>query len=57
MKNLLKLNTIDKGVLFMLLSALIGALNGAVAKYLSQSMDPIEIVFYSKLNRCFNCTL
>lgn len=52
MKNLLKLNTIDKGVLFMLLSALIGALNGAVAKYLSQSMDPIEIVFYSKLNRC-----
>ncbi|MDY3199630.1 MAG: DMT family transporter [Arcobacter sp.] len=49
MKNLLKLNTIDKGVLFMLLSALIGALNGAVAKYLSQSMDPIEIVFYRNL--------
>ncbi|QKF77138.1 EamA family transporter [Arcobacter defluvii] len=33
----------------MLLSALIGALNGAVAKYLSQSMDPIEIVFYRNL--------
>lgn len=49
MNNLLKLNTIDKGVLFMLLSALIGALNGAVAKYLSQSMDPIEIVFYRNL--------
>lgn len=49
MKNLLKLNTIDKGVLFMLLSALIGALNGAVAKYLSQSMDAIEIVFYRNL--------
>lgn len=49
MKNLLKQNTIDKGVLFMLLSALIGALNGAVAKYLSQSMDPIEIVFYRNL--------
>jgi len=49
MNNLLKQNTIDKGVLFMLLSALIGALNGAVAKYLSQSMDPIEIVFYRNL--------
>ncbi|BAK73035.1 conserved hypothetical protein [Arcobacter sp. L] len=33
----------------MLLSALIGALNGAVAKYLSQSMDAIEIVFYRNL--------
>lgn len=33
----------------MLLSALIGALNGAVAKFLSQSMDPIEIVFYRNL--------
>lgn len=39
-------NIIDKGVLFMLLSALISAVNGAVAKVLSQSMDPIEIVFY-----------
>lgn len=48
-KFLFKLNTIDKGVLFMLLSALIGALNGAVAKFLSQSMDPIEIVFYRNL--------
>lgn len=44
-----KLNSIDKGALFMLLSALIGALNGAVAKYLSISMDPIEIVFYRNL--------
>lgn len=33
----------------MLLSVLIGALNGAVAKFLSQSMDPIEIVFYRNL--------
>lgn len=41
--------SIDKGVIFMLLSALIGALNGAVAKYLSTSMDPIEIVFYRNL--------
>lgn len=44
--NLSFFKSIDKGVLFMLLSALIGALNGAVAKFLSQSMDPIEIVFY-----------
>ncbi len=33
----------------MLLSALISALNGAVAKLLSESMDPIEIVFYRNL--------
>ncbi|XOB61057.1 DMT family transporter [Campylobacterota bacterium DY0563] len=44
-----KLKSIDKGVLFMLISALFGALNGAVAKFLSQSMDPIEIVFYRNL--------
>lgn len=43
------IKSIDKGVLFMLASALIGALNGAVAKFLSQSMDPIEIVFYRNL--------
>ncbi len=41
-----KLKLIDKGILFMLLSALISALNGAVAKILSETMDPIEIVFY-----------
>lgn len=41
-----KIKLIDKGVLFMLLSALISALNGAVAKVLSNSMHPIEIVFY-----------
>lgn len=40
---------IDKGVLFMLLSSLFGALNGAVAKILSDSMDPIEVVFYRNL--------
>ena len=45
-KTLSKLKLIDKGILFMLLSALIAALSGAVAKVLSQSMDPIEIVFY-----------
>jgi len=45
-KSLSKLKSIDRGVLFMLLSALISALNGAVAKILSESMDPIEVVFY-----------
>lgn len=38
-----KLNTIDKGVLFMLASALISALNGAVAKILSDKLFFIEI--------------
>ena len=33
----------------MLLSAFLGALNGAAAKILSESMDPIEIVFYRNL--------
>lgn len=41
--------SIDKGVLFMLISAFIGALNGAVTKMLSFSMDPIEVVFYRNL--------
>jgi drug/metabolite transporter (DMT)-like permease len=45
-KSLSKLKSIDKGVLFMLLSAMIAAFSGAVAKVLSESMDPIEIVFY-----------
>jgi drug/metabolite transporter (DMT)-like permease len=48
-KLLSKLKLIDKGVFFMLLSALIAALSGAVAKVLSQTMDPIEIVFYRNL--------
>ncbi|RXK01374.1 EamA family transporter [Arcobacter sp. CECT 8986] len=33
----------------MFLSALLGAVNGAIAKYLSFSMDPIEVVFYRNL--------
>ncbi|MDB2405591.1 DMT family transporter, partial [Arcobacteraceae bacterium] len=44
-----KLKLVDKGVLFMLLSALISTLSGAVAKVLSETMDPIEIVFYRNL--------
>lgn len=41
-----KLKSIDQGVLFMLLSALISALNGAVAKILSEDISALEIVFY-----------
>lgn len=44
-----QLKSMDRGILFMLVSALLGALNGAVAKLLSQSMDPLEIVFYRNL--------
>lgn len=44
-----QLKSIDKGVLFMLISALLGALNGATAKLLAQSIDPLEIVFYRNL--------
>ncbi len=44
-----KIKSIDTGVLFMLLSSLFGALNGAIAKILSDSMDPVEVVFYRNL--------
>ncbi|WP_331774539.1 DMT family transporter [Sulfurospirillum sp. 1612] len=47
--SLRRLKLLDKGILFMILSALLGALNGAVAKILTISMDPIEIVFYRNL--------
>jgi len=40
------INTIDRGILFMLASALISALNGAVAKVLSEDLSAIEIVFF-----------
>jgi len=39
----------DTGVIFMLFSTILGALNGAVAKYLTDYMDPLEIVFYRNL--------
>ncbi|MEA1982666.1 MAG: DMT family transporter [Campylobacterota bacterium] len=41
--------TIDKGVLYMLLGALISALNGAVSKVLSEDMSAMEIVFFRNL--------
>jgi len=43
------ISTIDRGVLFMLLSALISALNGAVAKVLSEDLSALEIVFFRNL--------
>lgn len=41
-----KLKLIDQGALFMILSTFFSALSGAIAKVLSESMDPIEMVFY-----------
>ena len=41
--------TIDKGILFMLASALISALNGAITKILSTDMSALEIVFFRNL--------
>ncbi len=40
---------IDRGVLFMTLSALISALNGAIAKVLGEDMSALEIVFFRNL--------
>ncbi len=43
------LRKIDSGILFMLGSALISALNGAVAKILSEDMSALEIVFFRNI--------
>lgn len=43
------LKGIDKGVLFMLASALISALNGAIAKILSADLGALEIVFFRNM--------
>ena len=43
------LSKVDKGVLFMLISALISELNGAIAKVLSEDISALEIVFYRNL--------
>jgi len=45
-KTLSNLKLMDKGIFFMLMSAMLGSMSGAVAKVLSETMDPIEIVFY-----------
>jgi len=43
------LKTIDKGILYMLLGALISALNGAVSKILADDMSAMEIVFFRNI--------
>jgi len=43
------LKTIDKGILFMLASALISALNGAMTKILSEDISALEIVFFRNI--------
>ena len=48
-KLLSNLKLMDKGIFFMLLSAMLGSMSGAVAKVLSETMDPIEIVFYRNI--------
>lgn len=40
------INTIDRGILFMLLSALVSALNGALAKILTDDLSSMELVFF-----------
>ena len=44
-----RLNAIDRGILFMLASALISAMNGAVAKVLGEEMSAMEIVFFRNM--------
>ena len=43
------ISRIDKGALFMLLSALVAALNGALTKMLSNDMSALEIVFFRSI--------
>ncbi len=43
----------DKGVFFMFLSALISAVNGAVAKMLGEDLSALEIVFFRNLFGAF----
>ena len=43
------LKNIDKGVLYMFLSALISALNGAITKILSEDMSALELVFFRNI--------
>lgn len=43
------LSRIDKGALFMLLSALISAFNGAITKTLTDDLSALEIVFFRNI--------
>lgn len=49
LKNSPLLNSIDPGVLFMLISTLFSAVNGALAKMLSEELSALEIVFFRSL--------
>ncbi|MEA3499041.1 MAG: DMT family transporter [Campylobacterota bacterium] len=44
-----KLSLINQGAMFMILSTFFSAMSGAIAKVLSESMDPIEMVFYRNI--------
>ncbi|WP_300364428.1 DMT family transporter [Hydrogenimonas sp.] len=48
-KTIRAIHTIDAGILFMLASALISAMNGAVAKVLGEELSAMEIVFFRNL--------
>ena len=43
------LSNVDRGVLYMLLGALISALNGAIAKILTEDLTALELVFFRNL--------
>ncbi|MEO1937894.1 MAG: DMT family transporter [Sulfurimonas sp.] len=43
------LKNLDNGILFMLASALISALNGALTKMLTQEMSALEVVFFRNI--------
>lgn len=43
------LSNIDRGILYMLLGALISALNGAIAKILTEDLTALELVFFRNL--------
>ncbi len=43
------LKSMDRGILYMLIGALFSAMNGAVAKILTQDMSALEMVFYRNL--------
>jgi drug/metabolite transporter (DMT)-like permease len=44
-----RIHALDAGILFMLFSALLSALNGAIAKSLGTEMSALEIVFWRNL--------
>jgi len=43
------LSSIDRGIVFMLGSAIISAMNGAIAKILGDEMSALEIVFFRNM--------